>query len=385
MKTDYIKKNESKMVKTFLELAHINSPTYKEKKLATYLIKELKKLGCKVYVDGAGKKVGSDTGNVIAYLKGNIKSKPFLLATHMDTVLPNEKLKTIISKKEIKTDGKTILGADDKAGIAIVLQILRILKEEKLPHPPIEILFTTSEETGVYGSMNLEKSRLKSKYGVVIDNTHSTQLITKAPARMSLNIKITGKTAHSGVEPEKGISAADVFVKAMGLVKFGRIDSETTSNIGFIKGGVAINMVMPEMELQAEARSRKPAKLKALTLKIKKSFEKAAKMCGKKLNGKMVYPKVEFKSKLEFPHLSIAPNSPLIKQFQKSAAKYKLKMKLAASGGASDANLLYSYGIEAPNLGCGYRDAHTNQESLILKEFFDCGRIILDTILDFKY
>lgn len=382
---DYIKKNEKNMVKTFLELAHIDSPTYKEKKFADHLVRELKKLGCKIYIDGVGKKVGSDTGNVIGYLKGSINSKPILLSCHMDTVLSNEKLKTTVTKNAVKTDGKTILGGDCKSGIAVILQVLKILREEKLKHPPIEVLFTTSEETGIFGAMNLERSKVKSKYGLVLDNASPSQAVVKAPTRTSINIKIIGKTAHAGAEPEKGVSAADVFAKALSFVKFGRIDKETTSNIGFIKGGCAINMVIPELELQAEVRSHKPAKVKALVSKIKKAFERAAKLCGKKIDGKMFYPKIEFKSKFEFPHMNIAANSPLVKQLKSSAKKCGLNIKLGISGGASDANLLYSYGIETPNLGTGQRNAHTNQESLDLKDFFDCGRIVLDTVTSFKY
>jgi tripeptide aminopeptidase len=386
MKKEFVTdKSKKEMIKTFIDLAKINSPTFKEGKISKHLVGLFKKAGCKVYVDGAGKKIPSESGNIIAHFKGTGNGKPIALSTHMDTVMPTPNIKITEKKDRIITDGKTILGGDAKSGITVILQVLKILKENKLKHPPIEVVITTSEEAGVFGSKNLDYKKLKAKYGLVLDNLFANHLFTKAPTRQSIKVKITGKAAHGGVEPEKGISAAEVFSKAVAKLKFGRLDSETTSNIGFVKGGQAINIVMPELEAEMEVRSHKPAKALAMVKKIKTVFEQTCKQNGKKVDGKMIYPKLEFKNKMEFPHMAISPGSPVVKQVKKSGRKYGLKVELKAGGGASDANNFYAAGIEVPNLGTGQRKAHTTDEYLDLKDFFLSARIALDVVLNLKY
>jgi tripeptide aminopeptidase len=381
----HIKKaNKDRMIKTFTELVQIPSLSYKEGKFAKHLIKKLKSLGCKVYVDNAGKKIGGETGNIIARFGGTVKSRPLLLCSHMDTVSPGENIKPIIKKDRICTDGSTIMAADCKAGITIILEILHILKERKQKHLPVEAVFTVAEEPGILGSRNLDCSKIKSKYGIVLDNLYSDTIINRESGKISLDIKIKGKAAHSGLAPEKGISAIEVLSKAVAMCKWGRIDKYSSANIGLVKGGKAKNVVMPEIEVTAEVRSHNAVKLKRHAANIKKTFKKACNQSSKKIDGKMVYPKLEFKTTIDYLNMEVKPKEPVIRQLVKSAKTCGIKMKLIAGGGASDANFLTRRGIISPKMGCGERNIHSTDEYLDLKDFFQAAEIVLDTVLNFR-
>ena len=163
-----MKVNEKRLVDTFLELVKIDSESFQEKKIHTFLVSRLKELGCRVYVDAAGKTYQTDApGNIIASLPGTVKSKPVVLCSHMDTVVPGKGVKPVVKKDCITSDGTTILGADDKAGIAIILEVLRTLKEQKLPHPPVEAVFTLTEENGMQGAKNLDCKKIKGREGLI--------------------------------------------------------------------------------------------------------------------------------------------------------------------------------------------------------------------------
>jgi tripeptide aminopeptidase len=377
-------KEKNCLIRTFTELVKIPSLSYKEGKFARYLVKILKNLGCKVYVDNAGKKIGGDTGNIIARFPGTIKSKPILLCAHLDTVKPGMGIKPVVKKDRIISDGKTILAADCKASIAIILETLRILKRQKLKHPPVEIVLTIAEEMGLLGSKNLDYKKLKSKHGITLDSDKLGFLYTKSPEAVITEINIKGKESHSGMAPEKGISAIEVAAKAISALKLGRIDKETICNINMMQAGTAVNTIAPNALLKGDIRSYSPLKLKRQIKLIKTAFAKACKASAKKIDGRKITPKFSVKIIPVMSRLDVPKNSLVVKLLKNTCRKNKVNLKLASTAGGSDANILSGYKILAPNMGIGARKVHTTGEHLILDEFFKTAEIVMDTVCSFR-
>ncbi|HAT72230.1 MAG TPA: peptidase T [Elusimicrobia bacterium] len=373
--------NEKRMVELFCDLARITSLSGKEGAIARRLSILLKFMGAEVFIDDAGRKIGGETGNLIARFPGTAPGEPFLLSAHMDTVGPAGNVRPLVTKDRVTSDGTTILGADCKAGIAIIIEVIKTLDENKIPHPPIEAVFTVSEEMALMGAKFLDYSKLRSRYGLIFDNEQGLEnVITSAPAADAMEIKVYGAAAHSGVAPEKGISAIKVVSDAISGMKLGRIDSETTANIGFISGGNAINIIPPLVELSGEARSHDPAKLKKQTRHMEDCLKRAVKKIKIRADGKLVTPRYEFLIEQKFPHLRIDKANPVLALISAALRDEGLKMKPSASGGGTDANILYGHGIKAPILSTGMRDVHTTHEYLDLKDFYACARLTLKVI-----
>lgn len=366
-------------------MVKIDSESFEEKEMVAWAEKAFKKLGCKVIVDNAGKGTKSNAkGNVIAKFPGTIKSLPMLLSCHLDTVSPGKGIKPIIKKDRIASDGTTIIGADCKGGIAIIMEILKILKENKLPHPPLEILLTIAEEAGMYGAKNLNKKDIKAKEGMILDSTYSDTVTIKAPSSYEFEVKIIGVAAHAGVCPENGISAIEVAAKAINMMKLGRIDKETTANMGVIEGGKAINIVTPEVLIKGEARSHSAAKLKKQAKHIEDCFKKAVAQSGKKVGGKKIIAKLIFKKDEKYPDMKIPATAQIVKTIVKSGKQVGVKVKPYVGGGGCDGNVLFHKGIYTPNLGFGEMNAHTVNAYLDFKHWYQATKIALATILNYK-
>lgn len=380
-----MKLNEKRLVETFLKLAQTDSESYDERAMQELVEKELKEIGCRVTVDNAGKKYNTNAkGNVIAFLPGTVKSAPFVLCSHLDTVTPGKGVKPVVKKDCITSDGTTVLGGDDKAGVAIILEILRTLKEQSPAHPPVEVVFTLSEEVGMFGSKNLDCKKLKGREGLILDNEEVDTLLIQGPAVNTIEVWIKGLAAHAGVAPEKGISALEVAAYALGQMKLGRIDKDTVANFGVVKGGSATNVVMPELYLKGEARSLVNEKLAKQTAHMKACFDKAVKRFTKKINGKTCKPEVKFVAQERYPAVRVDKKHPVVKSAVAAAKKAGVALKPIACGGGCDANVLAGKGFTLPNVGVGVRDCHSTKEKLILKEFFAAFHIVLETLLSYK-
>ncbi len=373
--------NEKRMVQLFCDLARITSLSGKEGAIARRLSILLKFMGAEVTIDDAGRKTGGETGNLIARFPGTARAEPFLLSAHMDTVGPADNVRPCVGKGRVTSDGTTILGADCKAGIAIILEVVRTLDENRVPRPPIEAVFTISEEMALMGAKFLDYGKLRARYGLIFDNEQGIEnVITSAPAADKMDIKVYGAAAHSGVAPEKGISAIKVVSDAIAGMKLGRIDSETTANIGFISGGNAINIVPPLVELSGEVRSHDPAKLRKQTRHIENCLKKAVKKIKVRDGGRLLAPRYEFLLEQKFPNLRIDKSNPVLPLIAAAMREEGIKMKPSASGGGTDGNILYGHGIKAPILATGMREVHTTGEYLDLKDFFACARLTLGVL-----
>jgi tripeptide aminopeptidase len=375
--------NKERLKKEFLALVKISSESKNEKDVAEYIKKAFDGLADEILFDTSKEKTKSNTDNLIVKVRGTNKGTPsLLLCAHLDTVVPGKDIKPIEEGGVIKADGSTILGADCKSGIAIILEVIRSLKEHGADHGDIEVLFTVCEEVGLLGSKNLDYSLIESKLCYAIDTVGAVSVINKAPSSNSIKFTIYGKEAHAGVEPEKGISAIKVAARAIELMELGRIDFETTANIGVITGGHATNIVPNMVVLEGEARSHDPEKLKAQTESMQEAVKKAvAEYTDKSFDDELPYYEEEIS--LEYERFSVSEESPLIKKCSEAAKELGKELRVIAAGGGSDANIFNAHGIESVIFASGMKNPHTVNESIDLNDLYLNTSLLLNTVLTF--
>lgn len=380
-----VKINEKRLLDTFLQLVRIDSESYHEGELQRFVAAEMKKCGCSVFVDKAGKKIGSDAqGNIIATVKGTRPGKPFLFAAHLDTVQPGRGVKPSVKGGRVVTDGTTVLGGDDKGGVAIMMELARVLKEQKPAHGGVQFIFTLSEENGMGGAKNLDYSKIKGKEGLLLDNEGVDELLVRGPEVCDFIVTIKGVAAHAGVCPEKGISALEVAAKALSLMKLGRIDADTVCNFGVVNGGLVTNAVMETLNLKGEVRSLHPKKLQKQVKHMKDCFAKAAKAFVKRVDGKVIRPHITIETPVRYGVLNISKTAPVVKLAVATAKKYGVTLRPLSSGGGCDANVMSRHGLVLPDMGFGVRNCHSCEEYLDLKEFYCAAHIALDVLLAYK-
>jgi len=366
--------NKQRLIDEFIELVQIDSPSSREGAVAKVLVNKLQELGFEVCVDDAGVKSGGETGNVIATLKGNRPGKTVLFSSHMDTVSPGEGIKPIIDEANgiIKSDGTTVLGSDDKGGISAILEAVRVIKENNIEHGDIEIVFSIWEEGGLFGAKYLDYSRINADFAFVLDSGGAPgEIIVKAPAQDKIAVKIIGKPAHAGLVPEDGISAIMVASRAIENMKLLRIDEETTANIGTIKGGVATNIVMPNLEILAEARSLDNSKLDAQTQHMVDTFKQAAAEFG---------AEIEIKTERMYGAFNVDENDEIVNMAKRVFANMDIEYKVTSTGGGSDTNVLNANGVKAVNLGIGMKKAHTLEEYIAIEDLINSARMVVEII-----
>jgi len=365
--------NEKRLIESFMELVKIDSISGEEKEVADFLVKKLKDLGLEVIVDQAGEKVKSNSGNIIARLRGNIKKAvPIMFSAHMDTVVPGKKIYPLLKEEKIVSSGKTILGADDKAAIAALLEALHIIKENNIPCGDIEIVFSICEEIGLKGAKNLDISSLNAQMGFILDAGGQVgKIITTAPSQNSLQIIIYGKSAHAGSNPEEGINAIQVAGFALSRIKLGRIDEETTANIGIISGGKATNIVPDKVTLKGEVRSRNEEKLEKYTERLKKITEDTA---------QEFKAKAEVKINREYSCYNMSSDDQVVKISMKAAKDMGLQPELCPSGGGSDANVFNKKGFPSVVLAIGMEKVHTVDEYILIKNLKNTAEYVLSII-----
>jgi len=377
--------NAARMKAHFLEIIQIDSHSKKEGAVSRVLKKQLEALGAEVIFDAAGEAVGGEVGNLIARLPANDPARPpFLLSAHMDTVTPGEGIRPVCEGDRIRSDGTTILGGDDKSGIAIIMEVLRALNEQALPHGEIEIVFTICEEYGLVGAKELDMTQFNSKYGLVLDCDHAEFLFTKSPASDRLEFIVHGLEAHAGLCPEQGISAIQIASEAISQMRLGRIDFETTANIGIISGGVAVNTVPKTVCVQAESRSHNSEKLAAQTAHMRACFQNAAEKYVIKSDGKKICAEVEEKIWRDYNQMNIPEDTPIVRAILSAAKNCAYDVRTHTTGGGCDANIFNEKGITVANLGTGMHNIHTLREWLSLKEMAQAAEILLEVVTSFK-
>ncbi len=368
--------NSSRLGWRFESLVKIDSQSRQEKDVAEELERILTDMGAELSYDNAKDKVNGNCSNMVAKFKGSVDVEPVFLSGHMDTVEPGNGIKVLFENGIYKSDGTTILGADDKSAIAIILEVMEVILENNLDYPPVELVFTVCEELGLMGAKNLDYSLMDSKFGYILDSTDTKGIVTRAPAANKITIKVHGKSAHAGAAPENGVNAILVTSKAIAGLNLGRIDEETTCNLGTIKGGMATNIVPEFVEIQGEARSHDPAKLETVTNKIVNAFYEAA----KSFEGGSGFPKVDAIVENDFPHTNIPEDHRVIKLARQAAKNLGISMESKTIGGGADANIFFGKGIVAGVLGTGMTDVHTLNESIALSDMLNSANLVLEIL-----
>ncbi len=364
--------NRDRLVSEFMEIVRIDSLTRKERAMADCLKGKLEELGLAVSEDQAGKACGGEAGNVIGILDGDENKLPLMFLAHMDRVKPGENVQPVLEGDVLKSDGKTVLGSDDAAGIAAILEMLRVLKENNAAHGRLEIVFTIAEEGGLWGAKGLEVDKLQARKGIVLDSTGEVgTVINRAPAQDEIIARVFGKASHAGVEPEKGINAIVVASKAISRMQVGRIDEETTCNIGIIEGGKATNIVPDYVEVRGEARSRTEEKLVAATQSMCGEFLRAAEEAN---------TRVELDVNRLYPAYHVQEDDELLQLVRKAGESLSLNVQIKPTGGGSDANIINGKGITTVNLAVGNDGVHTVNEYIRVSDLIKVTELVLKIV-----
>ncbi len=359
--------NTDRLINHFFDLVKIDSESGNEKAIAEAIAEQLGELGFTVsklpvpeqYTNGF---------NVYGRLEGSLEGS-IVFSAHMDTVTPGIGIEPIIEDGIIRSKGDTILGGDDKSGIAAVMEAVRCLKDHNMAHKSIEVAFTVHEEGGLFGSEYFDMSYVQSDKAIVLDTGGPIgTIVTGAPGQQKIVAKITGKPAHAGLAPEEGISAASVAADAIANMKLLRIDEETTANIGMINGGQATNIVMPELTVVAEARSLNGEKLTAQVNHMIDTFETSATKFG---------AQVEIESSRAYDAFVIAEDDAHVVEVKQAFSKLGINATTQHTGGGSDANNFNKNGLTTVNLSTGMAKVHTTEEYIAVDDMVKITEFVI--------
>lgn len=364
---------QERVIQLFMELVQIDSETKHEQEIAKVLKAKFGELGLKVVEDDSQERSGHGAGNLIITWEASegLEKAPKLLFTcHMDTVTPGKCIKPVLHEDGwIRSDGTTILGSDDKAGIAALIEAIKVIQEQQLAHGQIQFVITAGEESGLAGARALDPKYVDADYGFALDSNGEVGAIAvAAPTQAKIKMTVIGKSAHAGVNPEDGISAIQVAAKAVSRMKLGRIDHETTANIGKFSGGGPTNVVCDLAELDAEARSIVHEKVEQQLASMREALETTA----RDYNANS-----EFRSEIVYPGFSFNENDPVVQLAQKAITSLGLNTRTFASGGGSDANIFNGLGVPTVNLALGYEHIHTTKEQIKAEDIVKASQVVV--------
>lgn len=376
--------HRSRLVSQFKKMVEFDSETYQEREIADYLTGELKQLGFEVWEDDAGYRLkeklpeygtAAPTGNLYGFLKGTSNSSPILLSALMDTVKPGIGKRAVEDEQGmITSEGDTVLGADDLSGIAAILEAVRVIRENNLSHPDIEVLFPVAEENYGKGSQLIDYSKIKSKQAYVFDLSGEIGLAaTAAPTLLSFKLEVKGKTAHAGFCPQLGINAIEIAAHAISQLKQGWVDEDTTVNIGKISGGKQTNIVSDECVVLGEIRSLKDHKAMEEWNTLKETFERTAVSCGGSLE-------IVFEKQIEA--YEIRDGEEVVERFKRVCRSLGLKGTTQYTLGGSDNNHFVRNGIRGIVVACGMNEVHTPKEFTTAEELEKSALLALGLIRD---
>ena len=349
-----------RLVQSFLELVAIDSPSGDEDVIAAELEHRLQALGLDCAQDAHG--------NVLASRPGS--GEPILLSAHMDTVEPGRGIKPIWDGDDIiRTDGTTILGADNKAGCAVILEVIQSAIEDGARTRPIEVAISRGEEIGLVGAQNMDYSRITAKVAVVIDSGGPPASVQgQAPYHYTYTVEVNGRAAHAGVEPEKGIPAITIAAEAVLGLPQGRMDFETTGNVGTIHGGLVRNAVPEACVIEGEMRSMEFEKVESLVARAKDHLTE--------VQQRHPEAKVNSRFHLGYPGYKLEPGDPAADLLFGVLRDLGMEPDPHPVGGGTDGNDFRGHGIASVVIGRGGYNQHTKDEYLVIPEMLDCARVV---------
>ena len=340
----------------FAELAAVASPPGEERAVADLVIRYLRDCGLEVDEDGCGPEIGSTMGNLYTRIEPTAAGEPLLLCAHLDTVPPTAAIEPVVEDGIVRNAAGTILGADDKAAVAVMLEATRLILAERRPHAGIELLFTPKEEVGLVGAYAFDHTRLRARTGYVYDQAAPIGVvILGAPYSQSLEVTFHGRAAHSGMHPEDGRSAIAAAARAISEFRLGRVDDDSTANVGTISGGTATNIVPEWCTFVAEARSQDERKLADLIQEMQDAITFAAEVAG---------CDVETKARKSYRGYRFAKSDRAVALAAGALTGRGHAVTYELSGGAADANVFNERGLEVVNLANGMADIHTPAEHI---------------------
>ncbi len=358
----------------FCEFVQVDSLSGHEAEFAQMLEERLQAIGIPTWYDNAGMATGGDVGNLWSKIEATAPELPtVILNAHMDTVKPGIGIHPQRNGDTLSSNGNTILAGDDKAGCAVLMAVVRELLETRPDHGDIHILFTIAEETGLNGAKAIDFNAFKVDYALVLDGgRHPGAICTAAPSAVKLSFEITGKASHSGVHPELGISAIHTAGKALAAMRLGRIDADTTANIGIIEGGEARNIIPAQCTMFGEARSHDPKKLAHQSEHMQKCVRRACNETG---------ATSEISETHSYTAFHVPDNHPLVKAAIAAAETLDFEPEIQRGGGGSDANVYNAHGIPAIIMPTGASGAHTLEETVSVAALGGCADFLYETIL----
>ena len=341
----------------FVRLAGIRSPSREERELADAVTRLLRDVGLEVKEDDSAVVTGCACGNLIVRLPGRGEGTPLALCAHLDTVPLDRTPTVVVDDGVVRSDGQTILGADDKAAVAALLMVVRDLAREA-PAADLEVVFTAGEEIGLQGAKALAPDALSAATVFVLDSEGAPgTVITNAPTIKAVNAEFRGVAAHAGIEPESGRSAVLAAARAVTMMHLGRLDHETTANVGIIQGGSAVNVVPGRCLVRGEVRSRDEAKLAAQLERMLEAVALAAAETG---------VDVDVDVHEDYHGYRHAPDALPLRIAAAAVAEMGLEERLIGGGGGSDSNVFNARGLPAVTLGVGFEHVHSPREQITL-------------------
>jgi tripeptide aminopeptidase len=370
--------NQERLASLFTTLCEIDSPSKQEGKVAEYLKSVFVEMGAEVSEDDSAQQTGSDCGNLfVRFPDGGLDKEPVFFNCHMDTVLPAFGVKVKREGDVFTSAGDTVLGSDDKAGIAALIEVMRTLQEKNIPYGPVEYIFTTCEEVGLMGAKVLNPSSIKANIGYALDSSGINRVVVGAPAANRITAEIKGVAAHAGLSPEKGISAIHLAARAIARLKLGRLDPESTANIGLIEGGTATNIIPESVVVHGEVRSHTLSKLKEHMQNIQEVFQDEVDNWRDPesiVDGK---PSLDFKVIEDYPVMKLDKNSTVIKRVAEAATTLDAELDYVVAGGGSDANIFNSFGIQCAILSTGMDKVHSTRETIKLSDMALTAELVM--------
>ena len=350
----------SEAVSLFLELAAIPSPSGHEAAVARRVTAELQGLGLEPREDGSGQLIDSDSGNVYARLEPTAAGTPIFLCAHLDTVVPTGSIEPVVEDGHVRNAQATILGADNKAAVAVMLEAVRRVLTEGRPHAGIELVFTTREETGCQGAAAFDISLLQGRLGFVYDHQAPIgDVVVAAPYQRTIDVTFRGRAAHAGINPEDGRSAIQAASRGIAELRLGRLDDETTANVGRITGGTARNVVPEVCTVTAEARSRDEGKLLSLVQEMVDTFVFAASVCD---------CDVETNLSELYSGYRLSRDHPAVELAWLALERTGFPPRLVEVGGGADANVFNGRGLPCVVLSNGMEAIHSPDERIAVAD-----------------
>lgn len=355
-----------KLLHLFLDVIKIEALSLNENKMANFIFNYLKELNLNPIIDDSAKLTGGNCGNVICEI-GNGGNT--VLLSHMDTARSTKDVNAILLDDRIVSDGTTVLGVDNRVGITCLLFGLKELIAKNIPLNDFTLAFTTQEETTLNGSQYIQLDQ-KIKMGIIFDShLHPGNFINQSAGSMGFRINVIGKAAHSGLAPEKGIDSIKIASLAISKIKFGKLDDDTTANIGIIRGGTATNVVPELTFIEGEIRSTIPSKIEVKLEEIKTIFENTASENN---------AECKFESFWNFKPYTINQEEDVFQKVVGTLLKLGLTPTPNVSKGGSDANSLNARGITSINLGIGAQNPHSNDEFILYDDFNKTAEIAME-------